>query len=439
MRHGLARDALRRLAGYNVLTPEEVDALLDRLPPEQLPWLDQVLRRTNEELLWITPRMLSFHRSGYEREAAVQRLAQCTTGAELPYLLLRLKDWVPQVRDAAERAVAERIRPEYLPHFARNFILVREPLLHRLRTLLDDPILPQLLPTAPRSLIRFLLEHSANVAPVVRSALTHADDLVRTWAVRHVSRVLPPEEALATLARLASDRAPAVRREALSRLPADARPFFERALFDCSAAVRQVARSALHDVDVAARYRDALTTAHPVALTALSEVGSAADAALIVPFLSHERAAVRRAAVRSASRLAGEAYAQRLADMLLDPSRAVSAAARIALRRHVPILGQTRLEQLLTAATSPHARENIVALMSGLPKWQSITSLLRAAAVPGAISSIAQWNARYNRTQTAPSRSEIEALAAALAQAAASLDERLARELQFTLRSVTQP
>lgn len=38
------------------------------------------------------------HRSGFIREKAVVTLAECHSGTELPFLLVRLNDWIPQVR-----------------------------------------------------------------------------------------------------------------------------------------------------------------------------------------------------------------------------------------------------------------------------------------------------------------------------------------------------
>jgi len=47
---------------------------------------------------------LSFHSNGYRREEAVERLAYLYDDAALRYLILRMSDWVPEVR---ERAWAE--------------------------------------------------------------------------------------------------------------------------------------------------------------------------------------------------------------------------------------------------------------------------------------------------------------------------------------------
>ena len=45
--------------------------------------------------------LASFHFNGHVREAAVSELALRTDATELPFLLIRLNDWVPQVRELA--------------------------------------------------------------------------------------------------------------------------------------------------------------------------------------------------------------------------------------------------------------------------------------------------------------------------------------------------
>lgn len=47
--------------------------------------------------------------SGYARERGVDLLAACTTGRELPWLLLRTRDWVDPVLVKAGRSVASRM------------------------------------------------------------------------------------------------------------------------------------------------------------------------------------------------------------------------------------------------------------------------------------------------------------------------------------------
>jgi hypothetical protein len=68
--------------------------------------------------------VLSCHGSGYIRESAVRELGKFNNGAELPFLLLRVNDWVGIVREIARPLVFARIRPEYAPVFLKWLPLV---------------------------------------------------------------------------------------------------------------------------------------------------------------------------------------------------------------------------------------------------------------------------------------------------------------------------
>jgi hypothetical protein len=51
----------------------------------------------------------SMHYSGYVRDAALRRLSDTQDGSELPFLLLRLNDWVEEVRQTALALVRLRV------------------------------------------------------------------------------------------------------------------------------------------------------------------------------------------------------------------------------------------------------------------------------------------------------------------------------------------
>jgi len=123
--------------------------LVSTLSPADLAWLDEQMRISS--LYWsgdwprLRPEGLtrfwrlraasttvmslaSFHASGYVREEAIRQLANVTDGSELPFLLIRLNDWVEPVRNRALHVVQGRVTPGYASHFLRNL-----PLIFRLR------------------------------------------------------------------------------------------------------------------------------------------------------------------------------------------------------------------------------------------------------------------------------------------------------------------
>jgi hypothetical protein len=62
--------------------------------------------------------ILSMHANGYVRQFAVKALSKFTDGSEIPFLLLRLSDWVPQVSAEAVLSMQQRLTrlAQIIPH-----------------------------------------------------------------------------------------------------------------------------------------------------------------------------------------------------------------------------------------------------------------------------------------------------------------------------------
>ena len=127
----------------NEPTEQLLSLLLRSLPPSELPALDDqmrgygpwwaswdriepadVRRLKQRPSTWASLAMLSMHRSGYVREAALRRLAESKDGTELPYIFIRLNDWVAEIRGLAESAIAERLTPKSAAGLVRLLPLV---------------------------------------------------------------------------------------------------------------------------------------------------------------------------------------------------------------------------------------------------------------------------------------------------------------------------
>jgi hypothetical protein len=126
--------------------------------------------------------LISFHGSGFVREAAVNELANLCDGSELPFLLLRLNDWDGTVRESAAVAVLHRIRPDYARHFFRNLWLVDRlkncgrsqhmPLVGSILALLKEPDAVGLLPEGIASRDRWLRRQSYRLGELSEDGLT---------------------------------------------------------------------------------------------------------------------------------------------------------------------------------------------------------------------------------------------------------------------------
>ena len=395
--------------------------------------------------------LVSFHPSGYIREAAMRRLTQITSGQELPFLLLRLNDWVAPVYQLALAAVQERITPQYADTLVRSSIIVfnlegrtrhqHGPVLSAITALLKRPECDAALQwgmVAPEKQIRRLCfrilreADDARLSGSVSRMSADLDPVIRLAAAR-CARVKLPDDALRTLLPLMKqDGSLPVRREALyaslERLPGLAPAELGAALLDTNAAMRGIARFYLRqsgDFDIPAFYRQALTASVlpselSTAISGLGEIGEAGDAGLILSYLSHPLAKVRRAAVRAVSRLDGDNHTKALMAALADERPSVTHEAREALRSRLSLLADGALWHLFTTAALPHVRRDVLALMASLPKWESIPFLVEAAADDDpltqgyATEQVRRWSSRYNSSFARPTLVQLARLEEAL-------------------------
>ncbi len=132
---GFLLDAEREIVAA---TAETLRTLFDQMPPAQLPAFDELMRLrdtyhgpVNSDPRWqkLQPAQVNAligggdpatralvlglaccHWNGYVRQNAVACLDQHVhSGAEIPFLLLRLGDWVSAVRVQAEEAIVRRL------------------------------------------------------------------------------------------------------------------------------------------------------------------------------------------------------------------------------------------------------------------------------------------------------------------------------------------
>jgi HEAT repeat protein len=415
--------------------------------------------------------MTSFHHDGHVRQAAIERLNLITTGAELPFLLLRLNDWVSNVRDIAYEAVHARLKPEYAPSFIANL-----PLVARLETagrvdhqgliLLIDELLqsdacrPALLASLKsddrfirRASFALALNSSRTDLPeLTRQALSDRDTVVRLWAAQTVSLAFAGGTLEQFLELMKRDRFMPVRREALRsyvRHIAERAPDeLHSALLDPNPAMREEARFHLRTIapmDVAAFYRETLSAGRDVNLYAaiggLGETGSEVDDLLIVSYASDQTAKIRRAAIKALARLNAKAHIELFLTALTDEAPDVSRQALNAGAGMAAAIAGKKVWSIFASAPNGHIKRNAFLLLQRLPKWDSICYLLQAIrdrdeAVAGmSRMGIQRWLRRFNRSFTLPSGDQAAKIKDALAQCDELIEERTKQEILFSLKT----
>ena len=341
-----------------------IQEIVDRCGPLELAQLDWTVRRVSE---WRGPAVpainlvavargltgvlgvMSFHASGHVREAAVRILGTSLDPQALPFLLIRLNDWVSPVRAAATEVVRDRLVPSHVATLVWCLPLIyrlreqsrgdHEQVVQAMLDLLRRPECRSELQAGLRARDRqtrhlsfkLLAEGGGSDLVGVMEAASHAEDTtLRLRAAQWLREHLVAESLQAALDRLLEDRFMPVRREALygfvERLPGWAKGRLRAGLLDPHVSIRELARFHLRgpgETDHAELYRRLLNAPDgtlAVAIAGLGETGVAADAPAVSKYLADADPRVRRAAVRSLSRLDPDGHNGELLAAVADES-----------------------------------------------------------------------------------------------------------------------
>lgn len=459
--HGLADlprriNALRSQGAATAAAADEIAAWFTSLPVSALAHIDLAVRGISEyraafvlddvprlaklESAWAALGLASMAPDGHVREAAIRELAR-RHEHEIPFLVLRANDWVPQVRTRALTALRERLVPARAGGFVDSLPLVLDlrgrsrhdhaPFVQDVLALLAEPSVDQVLRVGFRSAdraVRRASYHMAQSRPgVLATALSDPDPAIRGWAVRQagasdVDSVRP----------LLDDPVGPLRAWALRLLVEKGRASDEdvcRALLDRNDQARAIARveAARRGVDLVAFYRAAISENRPAAVLGMSE-SAPSEAQAVLAVLSWPLAGMRRAAVRALGWISGD-FTEAFAVACGDSSPGVVGEARRQLLRSPSNAPAGPLRAIVSCADAALvARASALDVLAARGKWAAVIDLLQATSygdvrlTAHANARIAVWFAMYNRRFALPTAEEIAAVRAALDRASLPAD-----------------
>jgi HEAT repeat protein len=420
--------------------------------------------------------VLSFHPDGHVREKAVKELAALSDGYVLPFLLVRLNDWVDAVARRAEKAVRRRMTSRHAAMLVDHLPIVLRLKTQRRRR--HDAIVAGVveLITAPENRaalergfaspdrqVRRALYRAAFAAPaldraaLIERALEDEDTVIRVSAAQVARRELNAESLVRLTPRLKNDPYPPVRLEWLAAmmerdLPgADA--LLHEALVDRSRTARETARFVLRQhrafSDFRSFYRERIEQlsgeaagayALASAIAGLGETGRAEDVDLPLRLLGDSRPAVRIACARAMAMLDPDGSLPRLVEILADPSPGVTRAVRMALAARAGALSADLIGRLLAELPYAHGRLNAMLLAPRVGKWDEIILLLESLRDPShdvkdaALAGVSRWMSHRNTRFAQPSRAQVERLASVFAARRFELDPSIAREIDAVVQ-----
>lgn len=461
--------------GVAIAAQRAIHELLGDVCPEDLPAFEAYMRWGGEwwAAPWpkISPEQLadivrpeasassvlgvaSFHHNGRVRQRAVELLNNFHDGSEVPFLLLRLNDWVSNVREVARAAVIQRLKGGDFKPFARNLFLVlrldecvradhSEVLRLFVGKLVESDYESEFLDgvhNADRFVRRRLFKlaiklENADSERLVSIGLQSSDPVLRLWAAQRAQDAFDDEALHKFIAITSHDRFAPVRREGLlaviRRFPQEAVSILKVALFDRSRSIRAFAQfylAKLESPKISTIYRDALSQGKFEAATSISglgETGAKEDAALVLQYAKHESIKVRAATVRALGRLAGDEHVPFLVKSLMDGSPAVTRAASQSLRGRGHLVDAAALQAVFRGDYRRQIRMAALHLFEEMQPWTVMPMMIEAVSDPD--ESIAARAKAFidecaNRVFTAPSAAQRCELEQAISRHAARLD-----------------
>lgn len=278
--------------------------------------------------------LCSFHRNGYVREEAVKILSAQPQGQAIPFLLLRLNDYISATQKRALHGLRNNLRTELSPYFVdaiylvdhlRNYPKVTDKMIiEEIELLLQSPACQTAVHNGTyhedrftrRFCFHFFLQHHQYDDEFLKRALQNTDALIALGAGEAILNHYDQAFVSTWIKLLSMHRYMPLRRRTLhtimERFADQAKAYLEHALLDRHASIREYARFYLRSIfdrqDFHTFYTSYLlqqpyeeTSAS--AILGLGETGTTSCIPLIEPFLLHPKVKVRKAAVRSIGRL----------------------------------------------------------------------------------------------------------------------------------------
>ncbi|HYX34654.1 MAG TPA: hypothetical protein VE954_16260 [Oligoflexus sp.] len=341
--------------------------------------------------------LYSMHRSGYVREKAVRALSHYDSAKVLPFLLLRINDWVPQVSTLASEILERTLKRggyqvelisslplvDHIRAYGRGDIsrhvsmiegqICKDASLEELIEGMQSPIRE-----VRRALVKLLPQNERNMDLALK-ALDDSDPIVRSLAFQKVTT----NEYLSweTIRALCKSKYADQRRLAYAYLAkvshSDVRKTFLGGLLDRSAGVRSVCQYFLarkFQYDPVRYYTELLP--EPVALLGLGETDPKGSASRIVDLLKgSSEPRVERAALITLGKVDPDAYWE------IFVLKAKTANLGVAIQALKQLLRCGRLApDLLMELHSQHdepLRRVIIRLARKLSKWPALSTLLQ--------------------------------------------------------------
>ncbi|HMZ60214.1 MAG TPA: hypothetical protein PL048_15670, partial [Leptospiraceae bacterium] len=382
--------------------------------------------------------LCSMHPVGFFREKALNLLGKVRDGSELPFLLLRLKDWAGPVRSAAEKMLRERLSSEYSSYYIQFYHLVlragrseraaeSEIFTGVSRLLSQEPSLqydsPALLNFSQKIRNEFIIN-------VIFIRDYEKEDLKSFYRketqpflkyrilIKYLEKENLDTEELKDLFRISAPlKCRILILEKLRNFKDTVSSEFIRELiFSRFSYVRKMAREASErngKNDFRKIYLDHLNIPEKRlgAVGGLSETGNPDDVIELLDFLESEDARIRNEALLAAAGLSPSELKPVILDFLSNPETSNTAFRTVS--RHRILALNSDIEKIFLNTENMQIQKNCLKLLLSSSKWDSLLYILRYLKTEGETgeicrSALDRWLLNFNKSFILPDSAQKE-------------------------------
>lgn len=345
--------------------------------------------------------LASVNKDGYARQAALKQMRAAPHTAYLPFILRRLGDWVPQVREQATDALKHHMDLRFRKGFLQampeieSLLAIRrvdlKPVHEFVMTWVVAGTEPTTLMEEIKSVsdasrfrvVRFMLRHEQYGEVLMRAFLSDRNFLVRLSAARHLAGRAEGWIGQLLVDVLRDDFQPIrslALRELIIRGKASQSILYD-ALTDTAFSMRDQSRKMLSlDTERLVRfYMEQLAARQRVVggILGLADIGRAGDADIVLPFISEPDRDVRMAALSALKKLAPLKARAHAMVLLIDPNKRIRGLAQsILLEQHDEGVVE-RSRELMASSESMHRMVGL-SLLNKFGGWQPLADTLGA-------------------------------------------------------------
>ncbi|MEJ1369901.1 MAG: hypothetical protein RPU35_17185 [Candidatus Sedimenticola sp. (ex Thyasira tokunagai)] len=413
------------------------------------------------------------HWNGFNRENAIRRLGMLGNPVAIPKLIVRVNDWVPQVREAAKEALLKLMTPKNAKAFAESL-----PDLYHLKTCGRDnhtrfiaDVLEYLLieenaecikkaafsvePKVARIAVRLCIDHSLlEREELVTKCLSHPDVLVRNIAANHL-REFSGKTLDALLEKAIKDPFMPIRREAfqiyLRNKPEQGLVIANAFLFDRHVSIREIAITHLlrNGVDVRSIYSSVVVEGYQsisqmkFSILGLGYLGAQEEIPSILQSWNSEAPGIRKSVIQAIEKLIGEEAKPLLVTALDDPSPSVAKESSRLIAKLRLKFASNEITEAIDILGHSHTLALAVGAMKKSNKWERLIFLLKILSmIPDNNASreetiqleLVKWDADFNRSSSQPTKLQIQWINHEYNNCSHRLNEERKRSIEFTLR-----